>query len=111
MSIKSSKTIRKKITVLKSPHVNKTSQETFESKIYKKTLIIFSFQYYIIFMFIKRLQYSIFSDVEINIHSNINRSRLLKLINLFNLNNEKYGGLHILKKLDVEGECLLKINS
>lgn len=34
--------LSKRITILKSPHVNKKAREQFELKIFKKTLIIYS---------------------------------------------------------------------
>lgn len=34
--------LSKKITILKSPHVNKKAREQFELKIFKKTIIIYS---------------------------------------------------------------------
>ena len=45
MKIQNKVTIRKGITVLKSPHVNKTAQEQFEFFVYRVQIKIFSYKY------------------------------------------------------------------
>ena len=50
-SRKKKKKKKTKFTVLKSPHVNKTAQEQFEYRIYKKQLKCFAFQSVLFLMY------------------------------------------------------------
>jgi hypothetical protein len=47
---------RKVITVLKSPHVNKTAQEQFEYRLYSKNFLIYSFKPFTFFLLLKKLK-------------------------------------------------------
>jgi hypothetical protein len=47
---------RKIVTVLKSPHVNKTAQEQFEYRLYSKNFLIYSFKPFTFFLFLKKLK-------------------------------------------------------
>ena len=47
---------RKVVTVLKSPHVNKTAQEQFEYRLYSKHFLIHSFKPFTFFLLIKKLK-------------------------------------------------------
>ena len=76
-----------KLTVLKSPHVNKTSQEQFEIKFYKKLLkiqILKSF-YYLIFS--KKLNNNLLSDVNFKYFITNNKIDWYFKTQIFNLNN------------------------
>lgn len=80
---------RKIITVLKSPHVNKTAQEQFESLVYRAQINIFSYKYWLLLVFIKHLKSTtLFSDVYLKIKVNLNNSNYHKLaIEYLNPNN------------------------
>lgn len=82
-------TNRKVITVLKSPHVNKTSQEQFEFIVYRSQINIFSYKYFLLLVFIKYLKSTIlFSDIHLKVKLNINSlSYHRKLISTLNPNN------------------------
>ena len=69
--------LRKFITVLKSPHVNKTAQEQFEFRIYTKELIINSFKPFTLFLVLKKINNLSFSGLN------------LKIENLFKTNTKK----------------------
>ena len=108
VKIKSESNTKKRITVLKSPHVNKSSQETFETKTYKKVITLFSFQHFTILMILKKLQYLMFSDVKISTHISTNSPKNLMFFNLFKINNKGLNYISIIQKLDVMGELSLK---
>ena len=61
----SKRNLRKFITVLKSPHVNKTAQEQFESRIYSKQLTIYSSQKFQYLIFLKKIKTHLFPDINI----------------------------------------------
>merc|ERR1712045_574025 len=52
------------ITVLKSPHVNKSAQEQFEFKVYKKRLKLFVPQIFMFLTFLKKLKTNLFADIK-----------------------------------------------
>lgn len=104
-----------KFTVLKSPHVNKTAQEQFEYRIYKKQLKCFAFQSVLFLMFLKQVKFYLFSDIKIkvNIVNNYNNSRK-KLQNKFNVDNyhlnlSKSNFITYLTVFGMYGEVALKL--
>ena len=111
LTVKSMTSIKKRITVLKSPHVNKKAQESFEVKNYRKVVIIFSLQYYIIFLILKKLQNLVFNDVKISIQANSNNPKGIKFFKYLKIKNDKANFLDILKYLDVSGEHSLTFKS
>ena len=58
---------RKMFSILRSPHVNKISQEQFEFKVYKREIIIQTKNYLKFLIMFKKLNKSIFSDLNITI--------------------------------------------
>ena len=109
------KTKKKKIfTVLKSPHVNKKAQEQFEHRIYKKRIKCFTFQTFLFLMFLKKIKFYVFSDIniKINIIKNFNNSKK-KIKNRLNtdnykLNFKKLDLTNYLEFFEVYGEFVLK---
>jgi hypothetical protein len=89
MSILNRLSNRKIITVLKSPHVNKTAQEQFESLVYRAQINIFSYKYWLLLVFIKHLKSTtLFSDVYLKIIVNLNNLNCHKrAIECLNPNN------------------------
>ena len=59
------KKTRKFVTVLKSPHVNKTAQEQFEFRFYNRQLLVFSTKPFLIFFNLKKINNSNFSGIKI----------------------------------------------
>ena len=124
----SKKRKKKKFTILKSPHVNKTAREQFETVDYTKTIKIYSYQYLLLLFMIKRIKISSFSDVELKINFQYNLSKFHKhLKSNLNSNNKFLNRLELnteninlpdkilsstknyLKCLDIFGESILKI--
>jgi len=74
----SKKTIKKVVTLLKSPHVNKSAQEQFESNTFSKQLTLYSPKKLKYLFFIKKIQESLFSDVKLKISFYIKVKSCLK---------------------------------
>ena len=51
-------------SILKSPHVNKTSQEQFDFKVYKITLKIYTLEYLKMILFLNSIKNNFFSDIK-----------------------------------------------
>ena len=78
----SKRNLRKFITVLKSPHVNKTAQEQFEFRVYTKEFIISSFKPLTLFLILKKINDSSFSGLNLKIESLFKQNTKKKLIAL-----------------------------
>lgn len=82
------KTKKKIVTVLKSPHVNKTAQEQFEIILFRTKLSIFSFSNLKSLIFFKKLKNSLFPDIKIkikfNINNNFDKQKNIEVINPIN---------------------------
>ena len=105
------KPIQKKIlTVLKSPHVNKTAQEQFESRLFKKQLTIFSYKSFLLLILLKYLKFILFPELKIKVILFSNSTKLYKNVqNKINPNNfNSIFLLNYLKTFDLHGEILLK---
>ena len=80
---------RKFITVLKSPHVNKTVQEQFEYRFFSKDFLIFSFKPLIFFLLLKKLKNFSFSGIKLEVKGLFEKSKThkytLKLISPDNI--------------------------
>ena len=63
---------KKKLTILKSPHVNKKAQEQFESRLFKKQFTIQTTRNFQYLIFLKRLNYNLFPDINIKLKYIIN---------------------------------------
>ena len=61
--------LRKFVTVLKSPHVNKTAQEQFEFRTYTREFIISSFKPLTFFLILKKINNLSFSGLNLKIES------------------------------------------
>jgi len=73
---------RKFITILKSPHVNKTAQEQFEFRVYTKEFVISSFKPLTLFLILKKINNSSFSGLNLKIESLFTQNMKKKLIAL-----------------------------
>ena len=111
---------RKFVTILKSPHVNKTAQEQFEFRYYKKQFLINSLRPLTFLFFLKKMKNTSFAGLDLKVKSIVNdhekNSHFLKLINpdnfIFknktfsssrNLTTKKY-----IQLFDCYGEVFLK---
>ena len=120
--------IKKFITILKSPHVNKSAQEQFEFRVYTKKLFISSTQHLKFLYFLKKLQNNTFPFVRLEIKGCFNAKRQFNSIlnqvepnklntgffitNMLNKNIQKKNSLNLLIKyfnlLDCNGEYHIK---
>ena len=111
---------KKVITVLKSPHANKSAQEQFEYRVYTKNLVISSLQNLKFLYFLKKVQNTIFSFIHIEIkwlyNKNSKYNNLLQKLNPNNLNvkfftNDRIKSNKILsyvQLMDCYGELYIK---
>lgn len=67
------------VTVLKSPHINKTSQEQFEFRFYTRKIQIITLKPNLFLYIIKKLQKSAFSNIYIKIETIICEKQLTSL--------------------------------
>jgi len=82
------KSKKKILTILKSPHINKTAQEQFKCQVFSKQYFIYSTQYSKYLIFLKRLKTNLFPDIKIKIKFIINKSNTNRFrIKIFDLNN------------------------
>ena len=58
---------KKKIVILKSPHVNKQAQEQFEYHMFSKQIKIYSFHILKFLIFLKKIQLKLFPDIKFKI--------------------------------------------
>jgi ribosomal protein S10 len=76
---------RKFITILKSPHVNKTAQEQFEYRFFSKHFLAFSLKPRIFFLLLKKLRNLSFSGIRLEVkgvfEKNLTNKYVLKLVN------------------------------
>ena len=85
------------LTILKSPHVNKTAQEQFESRFFPKQLSIYSSKNFQFLLFLKRIKTHLFPDVKIEIKFLLNENLEGKTkVNILNPSNFK---LNISRKM------------
>lgn len=66
---------RKFITVLKSPHVNKTAQEQFEFRYYSKELLVDSLKPLTFFLAIKKIQNLSFPNLKLEVKAFVNPNK------------------------------------
>jgi ribosomal protein S10 len=84
----SKRNTRKFITILKSPHVNKTAQEQFEFRFYSKQFLISSAQPLMFFLKLKKIKNSSFPGIHLETQVLLNNGRHIKsLSKVFNPDN------------------------
>nr|YP_009485545.1 ribosomal protein S10 [Nitzschia alba]AVR57609.1 ribosomal protein S10 [Nitzschia alba] len=80
---------RKFITILKSPHVNKTAQEQFEFRFYSREFLVDSFKPLTFFLVIKKIKNLSFPGIKLEVKGLLNGEKknksLLKVINPDNI--------------------------
>ena len=109
------KPVKKKVfTVLKSPHVNKVAQEHFEYKVYKSRVSCFVPQFPLFLIFLKKLKFSFFSDINCKIklvvNTKIYKKKVKKLLNIndYEFDFNEFNLTDYFKILTISGECFLK---
>jgi len=108
----------KKVTVLKSPHVNKKAQEQFESRMYKTQVSLYTAQTLKFLKILKKIQFKLFADVNIKIRVvisdrkfNLESKKKLNPNEFFSKKkkSKKLKTNSYLKLLDMYGENILSI--
>ena len=80
------KTKKKFLTILKSPHINKSAQEQFEMRFFSKKTTIYSPKNFQSLIFLKKIKLNIFPDIKIKIKFFANKKLKIKT-QLLNPNN------------------------
>jgi len=68
-----SKKKKKLLTILKSPHVNKSAQEQFETRLFSSKLTICSFRNFQSLVFLKKIKNTLFPDIKIKVKIFVNK--------------------------------------
>jgi hypothetical protein len=71
---------QKFVTVLKSPHVNKTAQEQFEYRFYSKEFLICSFKPLTFFLLLKKLKNQSFPGINLKVLGLFKKNNLYKYV-------------------------------
>ena len=71
---------RKFITILKSPHVNKTAQEQFEYRFFSKHFLVFSFKPSIFLLLLKKLKNFSFSGIKLEVKGILEKRKTPKYV-------------------------------
>src|SRR6476661_6294720 len=88
------------LTILKSPHVNKSAQEQFEFKLFSKQLSLYSQKNFQILFFLKKIKIYLFPDVKMKIKFILNKNLSEKIkVHIFNPTNFK---LNVLKEIKLK---------
>lgn len=92
---------RKFITVLKSPHVNKTAQEQFEYRLYSKHFLIYAFKPFTFFLLLKKLKNLSFPGLDLKVKGILGKNKAykhtLQIVNPDNIILKNTHSLHLKK--------------
>ena len=92
---------KKVVTVLKSPHVNKTAQEQFEYRLFFKHFLIRSFKPFTFLLLLKKLKNTSFPSLNLEIKGFLEKNKTQKhTLNLINPDNVM---LKTMSYLDLNG--------
>jgi ribosomal protein S10 len=109
---------KKILTILKSPHVNKTAQEQFEYRIYSKQITMYSSQGFQYLVFLKKVSVHLFPDIKIKIKFDMSQSmgKQTEILNPTHLKrdffrsenwkNSKLKTKNMIETFDIYGELL-----
>ena len=113
-SYKKTKLKQKKFfSILKSPHVNKSSQEQFEITIYNQKIFLYSYRVLFLIFILKYLKCKLFSDLNVKLIFNLNNTQFTTTLktklnpNNHNLNNDKNYVNFYMKLFNVYGKIYL----
>merc|ERR1711862_401002 len=84
----------KKMTILKSPHINKKAQKKFEHRIFSKKISVSVFNNMKFLIFLKKLKTKLFPGIKLKIEVNCNK----KIISKIDFLNPAYFVLTLLNK-------------
>jgi|YelNatPaOPRAMG01_1025707.scaffolds.fasta_scaffold08023_1 ribosomal protein S10 len=114
ISYKPKRKLRQIITVLKSPHVNKSAQEQFEYRIYSKTVFINTLQVFKFLLLLKKIKNTNFPFInfKMTLKSNFfsaDHKKLFLYLNPNNLNINFYENFNDIQKFSKKTDKYLKI--
>ena len=90
---------KKRLTILKSPHVNKKAQEQFEYRLFKKQFRIEVTKIFKYLIFLKKLNYNLFSDIHIKLKRSVRNKEIIKSsLKIFDPNYCKLNTFYSFKK-------------
>lgn len=89
--------VKKEITILKSPHINKTAQEKYKYIVYSYIIKTYSFKIQKYILFLKKLRNNLFSDIKLKMKIIIEKKSFNIKINCFKINNYKLNLIRIKK--------------
>lgn len=101
------------LTILKSPHVNKTAQEQFGSCVYKKRIKVFTLKLPLFIVLLKTIRFNLISDInfQIKVISNLSfEKRALELmVNQadFRFDHDNINLIKYIRLLESKGELIL----
>ena len=113
---------KKILTILKTPHVNKTAQEQFEYRIYSKQITMYSSQGFQYLVFLKKISVNLWPEIKIKIKIDMNQSseKQIAILNPTHLKRDFFKGDNrenlklktksMIEAFDIYGE-LLGMNS
>lgn len=105
------KTKQKKLTILKSPHVNKKAQEQFEIRIFRRQLTTQSIKNFKYLILLKNLSFKLFSDINIILKYNIKKKSDRKLnLKIFTPENFKLDKFFYFKNYNIKLKLLKNEN-
>lgn len=86
--LSTNQTSRKILTFLKSPHVNKTAQEHFESHIFTKNVLVVGFSLEKNLIFLKKVLTKLFQDISVQlVCQTCEKTNRKNSLSIFNFNN------------------------
>jgi hypothetical protein len=93
---------RKFVTVLKSPHVNKTAQEQFEFRLYSKHLLIRSFKPLTFLLLLKKVKNLSFTGLNLEVKGFVEKNKMythtLEVVSPDNIVLKSANNLDLIKK-------------
>lgn len=118
------KTTKKRITVLKSPHVNKSAQEQFEYRVYSLGISFYSSRVKKNLVLLKKVKNQLFPDIKIKVKSILKiKQNSVKKVSLspgsftfnlsrFNITNQRLSPRHVRENVNLsKSKNLLKRTS
>lgn len=101
-----------KVTILKSPHVNKSSQEQFETRFFETQFTIKNIKIFKYLILLKKLNFNLFSDVDLVLKYNIQKKSTKKLsLKIFTPENFKFNKFSDTENFNIKWKLLKETKS
>lgn len=114
ISYKPKRKLKQIITILKSPHINKSAQEQFEYRVYSKTVFINTLQVFKFLLLLKKVKNMTFPFINFKIimtsnFFNVDHKKLFLYLNPNTLNINFYENFNDIQKFSKKTDKYLKI--